>query len=200
MTKDELYTKGRRHDLDIYDDYDSYLRSYELILKELLPDETIHYVMSVGRIQKSHASTWLSDAVFVLTDERLIYAGQQSNTIFKFLFFNNTPVYNSDVIYLSSIKSTSSAIFDRETEKILIHTDKKTTLSLFIFSTQKADKYAQQIMHEINELKKTRHQGYVNSAFSVADEIKKLKTLRDEGIISEEEFQRAKTNLINFVE
>lgn len=36
-----------------------------------------------------------------------------------------------------------------------------------------------------------------NTGFSLADELRKLKELVDEGIISEEEFQNQKTKLLN---
>jgi hypothetical protein len=65
-----------------------------------------------------------------------------------------------------------------------------------VFFTKKNNELAQKIKAKIEELQSSMNSGTVIQQTSTADEIKKFKELLDEGVITEEEFNQKKKQLL----
>jgi len=156
-------------------------RDFIAAVKEIGEDETPLAIMAGEFWFVGPGTPGKNNAIVILTNERLIFADKKiRNVDFKTFYLDDVNSVSYKTAFLSSefvIKTTS--------EKIAINKVKKDTGTRF-----------NKVLHEeLKNTRKNKNSGGV-AALSGMDEVRKAKTLFDEGIISKEEFDAIKAKHI----
>lgn len=189
MTKEELLEQGKIHRSTILYE-EEYALIYEQIEKELREDEEVKYVLPTGSISRRNSSLLFIGAI-TITNKRLVYGGQIKS------LFKNT--YTSAGLDINKVISTNAGRGALGTGTVTIETLANDDIILNFENREQATEYAREIMQIVDSIKgnaQTTEKTIVQEV-SVADEIAKFKGLLDQGIISQEEFDAKKKQLLD---
>lgn len=189
MTKEELLEQGKMHRPTAASFDKIYILVYEQIEKELREDEEVKYVISTGGIQRKNSSALFMGAI-AITDKRLVYGGQIKGLL------KNT--YTSASLDINKVSSANTGYASLGTGAVTIETLAHDDIVVGFENREKATEYAREMMQVIDSIKaKTQPTGQtIVQEVSAADEIAKFKGLLDQGIISQEEFDAKKKQLL----
>ena len=126
------------------------------------------------------------NAVVAITNKRLIYAGLSASMFAVFtknMYVNSIYLeFVSDILYNQNSGGIS---IDCRNETIIFFTNKKKIVEVY-----------NKINSAVDNIKNTNNTVTVNTELSNADELKKYKELFDSGVITQEEFDAKKNQLL----
>jgi len=151
--------------------------------EQLRPDEKVLYLSPTNAVVITGKSKKELPGIVVITNQRVFLYN-------KALFTVNMESFNLKDI--NSIESMSDGI---KGSKIKIHTITKSMEVLISYKSSIATKIIQLLDTAMNEAK-NNSQNIISSP-DIIDQIKKLAELKDQGILSEEEFDKKKQELLS---
>lgn len=163
------------------------------IVEALQQDENILFAYHPGVASLKDATTSTEHTTIVVTEHRMIISGYTDTGVFSSkIIIVNIPVDTNTVVSVVPRHSWLGAFADVQisgAQPIEISTSKK-----------EENKFAQGLYEAIEEAKsrlKSSRSSSIASAPSAADEIMKFKQLLDAGVITQEEFESKKNQLLN---
>ena len=154
------------------------------LLRVMADDEEILYAFKAIRIVINNINNAVDNAYAIITNKRFYYTGTNLSSMFARSKVGNVDI--ADVHAISMSKSWAAVTIKFET--------KNENYEVTPFS-DKADKVIE-VLEEVKRLSKETKDTSTPQQVSSADEILKFKSLLDNGIITQEEFDAKKKQLL----
>jgi hypothetical protein len=151
--------------------------------EQLRSDETVLYLSPTNAIVYTGKNKKSLVGTIVITNQRVF--------LYSKVLFSVT-IESFNMTDLNSIESTSNGLSG---SKLKLHTNTKTMEVLISYKSSIATKIIQLLDTTMNEAK-NKNQSSIAPTDNI-DQIKKLAELKDLGIISQEEFEKKKQDLLN---
>ena len=155
--------------------------------EQLRPDENVLFLSPTNAVVITGKNKKELPGIIVISNQRVFLYN-------KVLFTVNMESFN-----LKDINSIDSASDGIKGSKIKIHTTTKSMEVLISYKSSIATKIIQLLDAAMNDAKKeiNNNQNVIVSSPDIIDQIKKLADLKDQGILSEEEFNKKKQELLS---
>lgn len=168
-----------------YDKVFDYSYACSEVIESLKNGEEIIFACATSIIQNKD---FFLKGIIAITNERLLYAAK-TNT-----FFKSTVLKSISLDYVSDVTKAEPKGLVRD---YIIYLDCHHEKLNFVVSQNKFDEMFAEINNAIDQCKSKKLQGTtVISSLSSADELKKFKELLDMGVITQEEFDAKKKQLL----
>ena len=165
-----------------YDNYSDFSVSISKIVDTLKDGEEVLFAAGTRSITNATHVMCQKGAVVAITNQRLIYAGKSAAMFSKNIYVKSVSVeQTSDILY--NEKSGGISI-DFRNEVVIFWTDKRKIVEVF-----------NKVTAAIDYIKNAKNTPSVISV-STTDELKKYKELLDSGVITQEEFDAKKKQLL----
>ena len=162
----------------------------EQIIQMLRQDESVTYITTSGGVDRRNASTlWVVS--IAVTNERLIIGGN-TKMMFK-------PNYVANAYDIAKISSVNVSKVNYTMSNIIIETTANDDLTIQGYQTEKAIQISRGLTNAIEAVKAAKSNNNAATVIqqsSPADELKKFKELLDLGIITQEEFDAKKKQIL----
>ncbi len=166
--------------------YNNFAVSASKIVEILDKDEEVIFASGTSSIGTGMYVHCRKNAVVAITNKRLIYAGLSASMFAVFtknMYVNSISLeFVSDILYNQNSGGIS---IDCRNETIIFFTNKKKIVEVY-----------NKINSAVDNIKNTKNTVTVNTELSNADELKKYKELFDSGVITQEEFDAKKKQLL----
>lgn len=153
-------------------------------VEQLRSDETVLYISPTNATIYTGRKKESFPGVFVVTDKRVFVHS-------KMLFAVRMESFN--LIDLNSIDSTSNGVTG---SKIKLNSNTKSIEVLVSYKSSVATRIIDMLDIEMNKAKNKNNLSQLNEVSSEADELLKFAELRDKGIITSDEFEAKKKQLL----
>lgn len=189
-TANEMLEAAKRYGGLNESDINDYKRAFDEVVKLLQPDEEVILAFAGwGCLRSEENSGYLSNVGVALTNQRLLIGGNASRSVHK-------KCYVGEYYNISNINAISQ-------RKGFIHNDLiidtlGADLSISEISIDILNRIAADFTSALQKIKaaQSANTGKIVQQVSAADELKKFKELLDMGVISQQEFDAKKKQLL----
>lgn len=172
---------------EYYDKVFDFSSACSKVVETLKNDEEVLFACASSTF--FNGKEFFKTGVMVITNERMVYA-VKTNTLFK-----TTIVKSITLDYVSDVTKTVPK--NLVLNSCTINVDCRNEKIAYWVSYEKLDEMYGDVNNAIDQCKSKKIQGStVISALSSADELKKFKELLDMGVITQEEFDAKKKQLL----
>jgi len=171
--------------IDTHKHKSEYEQGINAIVEGLGTSEEVLYISATKCVMFKNNSV-LNCALIAITNKQRLIVGGQQKKMFKTIYSTNS--YDADKVSSASVvKVAVGATIKIET---VAHDD----FTCFFNDIETATKVSNELTNAIEESKSAKNGA--NNAATAMDELKKLKELLDMGIVSQEEFDAKKKQLL----
>lgn len=188
-TANEMLEAAKRYGGLVESDINDYKRAFDEVVKLLQPDEEVILAFAGWLCSRRNNSDSLKTVGVALTNQRLLIGGNASKSVRK-------KCYVGEYYNISNINAISQ-------RKGFIHNDLiidtlGDNLHISEISIEILNRIAADFTSALQKIKaaKSADAGKIVQQVSAADELKKFKELLDMGVISQQEFDAKKKQLL----